>query len=36
MIALLAMTASAVIAGDFKAGFSRVDITPPLGSYVDR
>ena len=34
LIALFAMTASAVIASDFRAGFSRVDITPPLGSFM--
>ena len=38
-VALVA--ASVAVAGEFKAGFARVDITPPLGSfmpgyYVDR
>jgi len=37
----VAMAAAVVVAGEFKAGFARVDITPPLGSfmpgyYVDR
>ncbi|MGN0832998.1 MAG: hypothetical protein ACI4RD_05060 [Kiritimatiellia bacterium] len=32
--ALFATTAAAVFAGDFKVGFSRVDITPPLGVYM--
>ena len=41
VLALTAMAAVAAVAGDFRAGFSRVDITPPLGSfmpgyYVDR
>ena len=41
VFALVAVAASAVVAGEFKAGFARVDITPPLGNfmpgyYVDR
>ena len=38
---VLAAAAAVTLAGEFKAGFARVDITPPLGSfmpgyYVDR
>ena len=41
MLAFVTMAASVAVAGEFKAGFARVDITPPLGSfmpgyYVDR
>ena len=32
--AAAALCAAAVVAGEFKAGFSRVDITPPLGVYM--
>ena len=31
---LVAVTAGAVTAGEFKAGFARTDITPPLGSFM--
>ena len=31
---ILATAAFAAVAGEFKAGFSRVDITPPLGVYM--
>ena len=31
---LVAVTAGVVTAGEFKAGFARVDITPPLGVYM--
>ena len=35
LLGIFAMTAAAVVvAGDFKAGFARVDITPPLGVYM--
>ncbi len=31
---LMVSMAAVVVAGEFKAGFSRVDITPPLGSFM--
>ena len=34
LFATLATAAFAAVAGEFKAGFSRVDITPPLGVYM--
>ena len=34
VFAAVAMAAAVTLAGEFKAGFSRVDITPPLGSFM--
>ena len=34
IFAVTAAVASVVAAGEFKAGFSRVDITPPLGNFM--
>jgi len=34
IFAVAAMCAATVLAGEFKAGYSRVDITPPLGVYM--
>ena len=34
LFATLATAAFAAVAGEFKAGFARVDITPPLGVYM--
>ena len=34
MFALAAMAAAVTLAGEFKAGFARVDVTPPLGSFM--
>ena len=34
IVVAAAVMAGAVVAGEFKAGFARVDITPPLGSYM--
>ena len=34
VFAAVAMAAAVTLAGEFKAGFARVDITPPLGSFM--
>ena len=34
MVAVAIAAAGVAVAGEFKAGFARVDITPPLGSFM--
>ena len=34
MVVMVAMAAFAAVAGELKVGFSRVDITPPLGNFM--
>ena len=34
MFAVALAAASVAVAGEFKAGFARVDITPPLGNFM--
>ena len=34
VFAVTVMAAAVALAGEFKAGFARVDITPPLGSFM--
>ena len=34
MFAVVLAAASVAVAGEFKVGFARVDITPPLGNFM--